>query len=110
MHCPQSVPVLLVLICSGACKRLACRRDASVNVGAVLMAWYSKTADTENTSLNETLMFMQFICHNTWTEVRRQVDLNIKSCPVTGTQTDTQTCVATIHFASSTTHAKCNKQ
>ena len=26
----------------------------------------------------------------------------------TYTQTDTQTCVTTIHFASSTTHAKCN--
>jgi len=27
----------------------------------------------------------------------------------TDTQTDTQTRVTTIHFASSTTHAKCNK-
>jgi len=29
--------------------------------------------------------------------------------PRTDTQTDTQTRVATIHFAWSTTHAKCNK-
>jgi len=28
--------------------------------------------------------------------------------PRTDTQTDTQTRVTTIHFASSTTHAKCN--
>jgi len=36
-----------------------------------------------------------------WAHGRRQTDTHNR-------QTDTQTCMTTIHFASSTTHAKCN--
>jgi len=39
------------------------------------------------------------VCAVVWAYGHRQTD----------THADTQTCVTTIHFASSTTHAKCNK-